>query len=89
MDERASAHNSRDTDGDPVPVGTTARTSASRRNGVPVAAVVPIADFQALEDAADVLPAREAEAVLAGGEPTISMAELPADLFSERGEGAA
>ncbi|URM91115.1 type II toxin-antitoxin system Phd/YefM family antitoxin [Streptomyces sp. MRC013] len=59
------------------------------RNGSPVAAVVPIADFEALEDAADVLLAREAEAVLAGGEPTVSMAELLADLFSERSEDAA
>lgn len=50
---------------------------------------MPIADFEALEEAADVMPAREAEAVLAGGEPTVSMAELLADLFSERSEGAA
>ncbi len=53
-----------------------------------MAAVVPIADFEALEEAADVLLAREAEAVLAEGGPTVSMAELLADLFSERGEGA-
>ncbi|MBO7937105.1 type II toxin-antitoxin system Phd/YefM family antitoxin [Streptomyces sp. CAI-85] len=59
------------------------------RNGAPVAAVVPIADFEALEEAADVLLAREAEAVLAEGGPTVSMAELLADLFSERGEGTA
>ncbi|MFJ3825296.1 type II toxin-antitoxin system Phd/YefM family antitoxin [Streptomyces nodosus] len=59
------------------------------RNGVPVAAVVPITDFQALEEAADVMLAREAEAVLADGGPTVSMAELLADLFDERGEGAA
>ncbi|KOV82518.1 prevent-host-death protein [Streptomyces sp. NRRL WC-3618] len=59
------------------------------RNGAPVAAVVPITDFEALEEAADVLLAREAEAVLAGDGPTVSMAELLADLFSERGEGAA
>ncbi|MEW2116840.1 type II toxin-antitoxin system Phd/YefM family antitoxin [Streptomyces sp. NPDC005474] len=59
------------------------------RNGVPVAAVVPINDFEALEEAADVLLAREAEAVLADDGPTVSMAELLADLFSERGEGAA
>ncbi|MEU3279656.1 type II toxin-antitoxin system Phd/YefM family antitoxin [Streptomyces antibioticus] len=65
------------------------------RNGTPVAAVVPIADFEALEEAADVLLAREAEAVLAEGGPTVSMAELLADLFSEhdetgeRGAGAA
>ncbi|MCX5169504.1 type II toxin-antitoxin system Phd/YefM family antitoxin [Streptomyces antibioticus] len=56
------------------------------RNGAPVAAVVPIADFEALEEAADVLLAREAEAVLAEGGPTVSMAELLADLFSERDE---
>jgi prevent-host-death family protein len=58
------------------------------RNGAPVAAVVPITDFEALEKAADVMLAREAEAVLADGGPTVSMAELLADLFSERGEGA-
>lgn len=59
------------------------------RNGTPVAAVVPIADFEALEEAADVLLAREAEAVLADGGPTVSMAEMLADLFSGRGDGAA
>ncbi|MFE8016490.1 type II toxin-antitoxin system Phd/YefM family antitoxin [Streptomyces antibioticus] len=57
------------------------------RNGAPVAAVVPISDFEALEEAADVPLAREAEAVLVEGGPTVSMAELLADLFSERGEG--
>ena len=46
------------------------------RNGAPVAAVVPITDFEALEEAADVMLAREAEAVLADGGPTVSMAEL-------------
>ncbi|MER7311106.1 type II toxin-antitoxin system Phd/YefM family antitoxin [Streptomyces halstedii] len=59
------------------------------RNGEPVAAVVPIADFDALEDAADVLLAREAEAVLAQGGPTATMAELLADLFTERPDSAA
>ncbi len=59
------------------------------RNGEPVAAVVPIADFNALEEAADVLLAREAEAVLAQGGPTVTMAELLADLFTEHTEGAA
>ncbi|WP_460859021.1 type II toxin-antitoxin system Phd/YefM family antitoxin [Nocardiopsis coralliicola] len=59
------------------------------RNGNPVAAVVPIGDFDALEEAADVLLAREAEAVLREGGPTVSMAELLADLFSERSDGAA
>jgi prevent-host-death family protein len=56
------------------------------RNGVPVAAVVPIEDFEALEEAADVMLAREAEEVLAEGGPTVSMAELLADLFAEKDE---
>ncbi|CAM5727951.1 type II toxin-antitoxin system Phd/YefM family antitoxin [Streptomyces hirsutus] len=59
------------------------------RNGAPVAAVVPIADFEALEEAADVMLAREAEAVLADGGRHRFVAELLADLFDERGEGAA
>ncbi|MFE1171674.1 type II toxin-antitoxin system Phd/YefM family antitoxin [Streptomyces sp. NPDC058773] len=59
------------------------------RNGEPVAAVVPIADFNALEEAADVLLAREAEAVLAQGGPTVPMAELLADLFADRTDDAA
>ncbi|MFE7100494.1 type II toxin-antitoxin system Phd/YefM family antitoxin [Streptomyces erythrochromogenes] len=57
------------------------------RNGAPVAALVPIADFNALEEAADELLARRAEAVLAGGGPRVTMAELLADLFGERGDG--
>ncbi|MEO3782734.1 type II toxin-antitoxin system Phd/YefM family antitoxin [Actinocorallia sp. B10E7] len=59
------------------------------RNGVPVAAIVPVADLEALEEAADVMLAREAEAVLAEGGPTVTMAELLADLFSERDENVA
>ncbi|MFD3551437.1 type II toxin-antitoxin system Phd/YefM family antitoxin [Streptomyces goshikiensis] len=59
------------------------------RNGTPVAALVPIADFNALEEAADELLSREAEAVLAEGGPTVTMAELLADLFSEQRNGAA
>ena len=59
------------------------------RNGVPVAAVVPIEAFDALEEAADVLLARQAEAVLAQGGPTVTMAELLADLFAEPSEDAA
>ncbi|MGW3569459.1 type II toxin-antitoxin system Phd/YefM family antitoxin [Streptomyces sp. NPDC000941] len=57
-------------------------------NGVPVAAVVPIAEFEALEEAADVLLAHEAAAVLAEGGPTTTMAELLADLFAEPTQGA-
>ncbi|OEJ32284.1 type II toxin-antitoxin system Phd/YefM family antitoxin [Streptomyces subrutilus] len=59
------------------------------RNGAPVAALVPISDFNALEAAADELLAREAESVLTDGGPTVTMAELLADLFSEREDGTA
>ncbi|MCS0637871.1 type II toxin-antitoxin system Phd/YefM family antitoxin [Streptomyces sp. LP05-1] len=59
------------------------------RNGAPVAALVPIADFDALEEAADLVLAREAEEVLAEGGPTVTMAELLADLFTEHNEDAA
>lgn len=55
------------------------------RNGTPVAAVVPIADFEALEEAADAMLTREAEAVLAEDGPTVTMAELLTDLFTEHG----
>ncbi|WP_405817645.1 type II toxin-antitoxin system prevent-host-death family antitoxin [Streptomyces sp. NBC_01390] len=58
------------------------------RNGAPVEALLTIDDFNALEDAADELLAREAEAVLAESGPTATMAELLADLFTERGEVA-
>lgn len=71
-----------------IPGGTTARCGLPC-SCAPVAALVPIADFNALEEAADELLAREAEAVLAEGGPTVTMAELLADLFSERGDGAA
>ncbi|OWA14758.1 prevent-host-death protein [Streptomyces sp. CS227] len=59
------------------------------RNGAPVAALVPFADFEVLEEAADLMLAREAEAVLARDEPTVTMAELVADLFSGRTPGPA
>ncbi|MFC5719062.1 type II toxin-antitoxin system Phd/YefM family antitoxin [Streptomyces gamaensis] len=55
------------------------------RNGVPVAALVPLGDFQALEDAADALLAREAETVRAEGGPTASLEELVAELSDEEG----
>ncbi|WEH40137.1 type II toxin-antitoxin system Phd/YefM family antitoxin [Streptomyces sp. NBC_01218] len=51
------------------------------RDGEPVAAVVPIADFEALEEAADVL---DMEAVLAGVDPTTTVAELLTDVLTER-----
>lgn len=58
------------------------------RNGTPVAALVPLSDYDALEEAADELLAREARRHL--DEPTVSMAEVLTDLFSEdSGPGAA
>lgn len=51
------------------------------RNGEPAAALIPIAHYDALEDAADALLARAAARNV--DEPTVSMAEVLADLFSE------
>lgn len=56
------------------------------RNSEPVAAIVSIDDFEALEEAADALLAREAEAALAEGGPVIGMAEMLASLFTEDAE---
>lgn len=55
------------------------------RDGTPVAAVVPIADFEALEEAADVL---DMEAVLAGVDPTTTVAELLTDVLADHSEPA-
>lgn len=57
------------------------------RKGEPVGAVVPISVLDAIEDAADELAAREAEQHL--GDPTVSMAELLADLFDPSSGNAA
>lgn len=54
-----------------------------------MAAVVPIADFEAPEEAADLMLAQEAGAVRAGGGPTVTMPELLAELFAEEREDAA
>ncbi|GAB2871250.1 type II toxin-antitoxin system Phd/YefM family antitoxin [Streptomyces mayteni] len=55
------------------------------RDGVPVAAMVPVEAFHALEAAADELLAREAARVLGeeGAGPTYTMAQVVADLMSE------
>ena len=56
------------------------------RDGVAVAALVPIADHNVLEDAADELLAREAEAALvefADDVPPLTLAEVVADLLEE------
>ncbi len=62
------------------------------RNGQAVAAVVPIEDFNALEDAIDRYFAREADRDLAEDPdaPTYSMSEIVAAIFEEEpGTGAA
>jgi len=62
------------------------------RNGEPVAAVVPIEDFNVLEDAIDRYFAREADRDLAENPeaPTYSMSEVVAAIFGEdTGQGAA
>ena len=63
-----------------------------RRNGVPVAAVVPIEDFNVLEDAIDRYFSREADQDLAENADarTYSMSEVVAQIFGEEpGKGAA
>ena len=62
------------------------------RNGDPVAAVVPIEDFNVLEDAIDRYFSREADRDLADNPdaPTYSMSEVVAAIFEESaGQGAA
>jgi prevent-host-death family protein len=62
------------------------------RNGQAVAAVVPIEDFNALEDAIDRYFAREADRDLAADPdaPTYSMSEVVAAIFEEEtGKGVA
>jgi prevent-host-death family protein len=62
------------------------------RNGKPVAAVVPIEDFNVLEDAIDRYFALQADRDLADnpGAPTYSMSEVVAAIFGEDGgQGAA
>jgi prevent-host-death family protein len=62
------------------------------RNGQPVAAVIPIEDFEALEDAVDRYFAREADRDLAENPdaPTYSMSEVIAAIFEEDpGKGVA
>jgi prevent-host-death family protein len=55
------------------------------RNGVPVAAVVPIEDFNVLEDAVDLYFSREADRDLAENPDarTYSMSEVVAEIFGE------
>jgi prevent-host-death family protein len=62
------------------------------RNGQPVAAVVPIEDFNVLEDAIDRYFSREADRDLAENPeaPTYSMSEVVAAIFGEdTGQGVA
>ncbi|MBA4862636.1 type II toxin-antitoxin system Phd/YefM family antitoxin [Streptomyces sp. PSKA54] len=57
--------------------------TAITRGGTPVAAIVPIEEYEVLEQAADELLARKALRTLAeeGAEPLATMAEVLADIF--------
>ncbi|WP_330332669.1 type II toxin-antitoxin system Phd/YefM family antitoxin [Streptomyces sp. NBC_00536] len=61
------------------------------RGGAPVAAIVPIEEYNALEDAADEILARRARQILAGEAdvPRASPAEVLADIFGTGASGAA
>lgn len=61
------------------------------RGGTPVAAIVPMEEYNALEDAADELLARQALRTLAeeGDAPRATLAEVLADIFGENGTDAA
>jgi prevent-host-death family protein len=61
------------------------------RSGKPIAALVPIEDFNALEEAIDEYMAREARRVLVdeSDAPKVSMAEMVAEIFDEQRESAA
>lgn len=61
------------------------------RGGTPVAAIVSMDAFNALEDAADELLAREAAEVLEaeGDGPTYTMSEIVADILGETRRGHA
>ncbi|USY19046.1 type II toxin-antitoxin system Phd/YefM family antitoxin [Nocardiopsis exhalans] len=59
------------------------------RNGTPAAAIVPIEDFEALEDAMDAYLARQADQEEDEGGPAVGMAEMVAEIFDEsRGNAA-
>jgi prevent-host-death family protein len=60
------------------------------RNGAPAAVLVSMADYQALEDAADIVLAREAADALReeGDGRRYSLAEVIADVFGERTDAA-
>ncbi|MCP2276573.1 type II toxin-antitoxin system Phd/YefM family antitoxin [Nocardia amikacinitolerans] len=53
------------------------------RDGAPAAALVPLSMVETFDAAEDELLAREARDRLAANEPTVTMAEVLADLFTE------
>lgn len=61
------------------------------RDGTPVAAVVSIRDYEALEDAVDEYFARRAEEIAEteDGQPRYTMSQIVADLFDEHDNGRA
>jgi prevent-host-death family protein len=95
MDDDGSSMSARDARAHFAGVITRAQNGSPTvitRNGVPVAAVVPVEDFNVLEDAIDRYFAREADRDLAADPDarTYSMSEVVAEIFGEdTGRGAA
>jgi prevent-host-death family protein len=95
MNDDSSRMSVRDARGRFADVVTRAQTGSPTvitRNGIPVAAVVPIEDFNVLEDAVDLYFSREADRDLAEdpNARTYSMSEVVAEIFGEdTGLGAA
>ncbi|MGW5878615.1 type II toxin-antitoxin system Phd/YefM family antitoxin [Nocardiopsis terrae] len=59
------------------------------RNGSPAAAIVPIEDLEALEDAMDAYLARQADLEEGEAGPAVGMAGMAAEVFDEsRGSAA-
>ncbi|MFI6153607.1 type II toxin-antitoxin system Phd/YefM family antitoxin [Kitasatospora sp. NPDC051170] len=85
MDRTLSIHEARDRFAELVDRAVADDITVITREGEPIAALVPIEMLRAVEDALDELLAREARGHL--GEPTVSLAEVLADL-AERGSTA-
>lgn len=84
-DENMSVRDARAHLPEPISRAQKGEPTIITRNGAPAAAIVPIEDFEALEDAMDVYPAREADRALDQDEggPRVGMAEMVAEIFEE------
>ncbi|MBW1603747.1 type II toxin-antitoxin system Phd/YefM family antitoxin [Streptomyces sp. JJ66] len=91
MDPNVSVREARARLADILDAAAAGEPTVITRGGEPVAAVVSMDDYNALENAADELLAREADKILEEerGQPTHSMAEVLADIFDEPTHGHA